>query len=88
MSINVKLLAEICEAAGAPGHEQRIREIVIREVSPFVDEKAYDVGVTGLDCEINRRQSLFTSRVHVSPGFDQGVCHIHHAHACSDVQRR
>ena len=27
MSINVKPLAEICEAAGAPGHEQRIREI-------------------------------------------------------------
>ena len=42
MSINVKLLAEICEAAGAPGHEQRIREIVIREVSPFVDELRTD----------------------------------------------
>ena len=38
MSINVKLLTEICEAAGAPGHEQRIREIVIREVGPLVDE--------------------------------------------------
>lgn len=36
--INIKLLAEICEAAGAPGHEQRIREIVTREVSPLVDE--------------------------------------------------
>ena len=42
MSVNVKLLAEICEAAGAPGHEQRIREIVIREVSPFVDELRTD----------------------------------------------
>ena len=42
MSINVKLLAEICEAAGAPGHEQRIREIVIREVSPLVDELRTD----------------------------------------------
>ena len=38
MSINIKLLAEICETAGAPGYEQRIREIVIREVEPFVDE--------------------------------------------------
>lgn len=36
--INTKLLAEICEAAGAPGHEQRVREIVIREVKPLVDE--------------------------------------------------
>ena len=42
MSINVKLLAEICEAAGAPGHEQRIREIVLREVSPLVDEVRTD----------------------------------------------
>ena len=28
--INTKLLAEICEAAGAPGHEQKIREIVLK----------------------------------------------------------
>jgi len=37
MSINVKLLKEICEVAGAPGFEQRVRNIVKREVSPFVD---------------------------------------------------
>ena len=30
--LNTKLLAEICEVAGAPGHEQRVREIVLREV--------------------------------------------------------
>ena len=30
--INTKLLAEICEVAGAPGHEQRVREVVLREV--------------------------------------------------------
>ena len=35
--INTKLLAEICEAPGAPGHEQKIREIVYREVTPLVD---------------------------------------------------
>lgn len=38
MSINIKLLAEICEAPGAPGYEQKIREIVLREVRPLVDE--------------------------------------------------
>ncbi len=38
MPINVNLLKEITEVAGAPGHEQRIREIVIREVKPLVDE--------------------------------------------------
>ena len=42
MSINIKLLAEICEAAGAPGHEQRIREIVLREVTPLADEVRTD----------------------------------------------
>lgn len=38
MPINVSLLKEICEVAGAPGYEQRIREFIIKEVSPLVDE--------------------------------------------------
>ncbi|MEC8610809.1 MAG: M42 family metallopeptidase [Bacteroidota bacterium] len=42
MSINTKLLAEICQAPGAPGYEQRIREIVIREVTPLVDDLKID----------------------------------------------
>lgn len=42
MGINVGLLKEIAEVAGAPGHEQRIREIVIREVSPLVDDVSID----------------------------------------------
>ena len=37
MSVNVKLLKEICEVAGAPGHEQRVRELVIKNVKPYVD---------------------------------------------------
>ena len=36
--INIKLLAEICEIAGAPGHEQRVRNIVLREIKSLVDE--------------------------------------------------
>ena len=39
---NKKLLAEICEVAGAPGHEQRVREIVLREVKSLVDEIRMD----------------------------------------------
>lgn len=39
---NKKLLAEICEVAGAPGHEQRVREIVLREVKNLVDEIKID----------------------------------------------
>jgi endoglucanase len=42
MPINVNLLAEIAEVAGAPGFEQRIREIVIREITPLVDEYQVD----------------------------------------------
>ena len=42
MAINVQLLAEICEVAGAPGYEKRIRDIVLREVTPLVDEVKVD----------------------------------------------
>lgn len=35
-------MAEICEVAGAPGYEKRIRDIVLREVTPLVDEVKVD----------------------------------------------
>jgi len=38
MSINTTLLKQICEISGAPGFEQRIRELVIKEITPLVDE--------------------------------------------------
>jgi putative aminopeptidase FrvX len=42
MPINIPLLKEICETAGAPGYEQRIREIVLREVKSLADEVSVD----------------------------------------------
>jgi len=42
MSINVPLLKSICEIAGAPGFEKRVRDLVIQEVSPLVDEISVD----------------------------------------------
>jgi len=42
MAINVALLKELCEAPGVPGHEERIREIVIRELTPLCDEVSTD----------------------------------------------
>ena len=36
--INTKLLAEICNTPGAPGYEQKVRELVINQVAPLVDE--------------------------------------------------
>jgi endoglucanase len=40
--LNISLLKEICETAGAPGYEQRIREIVLREVRTLVDDISID----------------------------------------------
>ncbi len=40
--INVKLLSRICEAPGAPGHEQRIRELVLEEIKDLADDISID----------------------------------------------
>ena len=40
--IDTALLKKICETPGAPGFEQRIRELVIREVRSLVDELSID----------------------------------------------
>ena len=40
--INVNLLSEICETAGAPGFENRIRKVVLREIESLVDEFSID----------------------------------------------
>ncbi|MFM2136215.1 MAG: hypothetical protein RL021_1615 [Bacteroidota bacterium] len=42
MSINIPLLKEICEIAGAPGFESRVREIVLREIRPLCDDIRID----------------------------------------------
>ena len=40
--INTKLLSDLCEVAGAPGHENRVRKMVLKEIKPFVDEITVD----------------------------------------------
>ncbi|HNQ11835.1 MAG TPA: M42 family metallopeptidase [Bacteroidia bacterium] len=40
--MNIKLLQEICETAGAPGFENRIRKIVTREIKDLVDDIQID----------------------------------------------
>ncbi|UCS93433.1 M42 family metallopeptidase [Echinicola marina] len=42
MSINTALLKQVCEIAGAPGFEKRIRDLVIDQVTPLVDEVKVD----------------------------------------------
>ncbi len=40
--MNLELLAEICKTPGAPGFEQKVRQLVIREITPLVDEVEVD----------------------------------------------
>ncbi|MDX2360704.1 MAG: M42 family metallopeptidase [Crocinitomicaceae bacterium] len=42
MSINTDLLNKICTTPGAPGFEQQVRELVIKEVKDLVDEVEVD----------------------------------------------
>lgn len=40
--IDIKLLSQICKAPGAPGYEQQIRQLILQEVTPLVDEVKVD----------------------------------------------
>src|ERR1039458_2592089 len=42
MSINVALLKRICETPGVPGHEQKVRELITRELKGVVDNISVD----------------------------------------------
>ena len=42
MEFNTALLKKTCEIAGAPGFEERVRNLVIREVEPLVDHLEVD----------------------------------------------
>ena len=36
--MDVSLLKDVCEIAGAPGFEKRIRDLIIELVTPYADE--------------------------------------------------
>lgn len=42
MALNVSLLKQICEIAGAPGREQRVREVVLKEIKNHADHVFID----------------------------------------------
>ncbi|MTI21281.1 M42 family peptidase [Fulvivirga sp. RKSG066] len=42
MAINVELLKKVCEAPGVPGYESKIRNMIIEEVTPLVDDISVD----------------------------------------------
>lgn len=40
--MNVQLLSEICKTPGAPGYESRIRALILKEITPYVDDLRID----------------------------------------------
>ena len=42
MSINIALLKKICETPGVPGHEQKVRELITKELKGVVDNISVD----------------------------------------------
>jgi endoglucanase len=40
--LDLKLMSKICETPGAPGFEQPIREVILKEVAPYADELTVD----------------------------------------------
>jgi len=42
MSLNIPLLKVLSETPGAPGFEERIREVIIKEITPYVDSVEVD----------------------------------------------
>src|SRR5688572_12198328 len=42
MSVDIPLLARICEAPGAPAYEKKIRELVLNELKGLADEVSTD----------------------------------------------
>tara|TARA_B100001758_G_C18385880_1_gene600073 strand:+ start:572 stop:1618 length:1047 start_codon:yes stop_codon:yes gene_type:complete len=65
--INTKLLAEICEAPGAPGHEQKVREVVLREIKPLVDK----IKIDNMGNIIALKKGLARKRVMVAAHMDE-----------------
>lgn len=65
--INVELLKQICKTPGTSGFEQRIRELVIKEVSPLVDE----VNVDAMGNVIAIKKGKTDKRVMVAAHMDE-----------------
>lgn len=42
MGLNLDLFEEVCQESGAPGFEDRVRKIVLREINPLVDDYQID----------------------------------------------
>ena len=67
MSLNISLLKEICETPGAPGFEQRIRSVVLRELSKL----PVDVSVDNLGNVTAFRRGRSPKKVMIAAHMDE-----------------
>ena len=65
--INTKLLAELCEVAGAPGHENRVREVVLREIKSIVD----DINIDNMGNIIALKKGINDKKVMIAAHMDE-----------------
>ena len=65
--INTKLLAKLCEVAGAPGHENRVRKIVLEEIDSYVD----DISVDNMGNVIAFKKGKESKRVMIGAHMDE-----------------
>jgi tetrahedral aminopeptidase len=70
MEVNVPLLRQICEIAGAPGFEKRIRDLIIELVTPHVDEVKVD-NLGNVIAIKKSRKSPDTKRIMVAAHMDE-----------------
>lgn len=84
MALNIKLLAEICETPGAPGYEQPIREVVLRELKSLGVKVSIDNmgNVTALKKGKNSKKVMIGAHMDeisfiVSHIDDKGFLHFH-----------
>ncbi len=84
MPLNLPLLAEICQTPGAPGFEDRIRQVVLREISPIADHVEVDAMGNVFALKKGRSDKKVMVAAHMDEiGFiithvdDNGFCRFH-----------
>ena len=84
MQLNTSLLATICETPGAPGHEDLVRDLVIKEITPHVDHVEVDAmgNVTAIKKGRSSKKVMIAAHMDeigfiVTHVDDNGFCRIH-----------
>jgi endoglucanase len=65
MAFNLELLKKICVTPGAPGREERIRELILEEIRPLVDELRVDNMGNVIACKKGRSDKRVMAAAHM-----------------------